>query len=394
MDTSSATVESPADSPIVSSDRRDVPKRVRVLQIVNSLNYGGMERMVADLVRRTDPSRFDRHILALSYLGRFSEGLEDVASLHVARRTSRWSFVWPRMLARQIQTIAPDVVHTHSGVWYKASLAARLAGVRRVIHTEHGRPHPDSWDRKFVERLAARRTDVVVTVSAPLAAYHRAERIVPEPRKIRMILNGVDTEAFRPRPDPGTVRQKLGIAASTPVLGSIGRLETIKGYDVMVEAFRRLSRDRDNTPAPVLLIGGEGLEGRRLETLAASHGLRDRIRFLGWRDDVHDLHATFTLFTLASRSEGTSVSLLEAMSAGLCPVVTDVGGNADILGTELAHRLVPAEDPERLADAWRDALEDATSRERDARAARSRVIAEFSLDAMVRNYEHLYAMDE
>ena len=60
----------------------------------------------------------------------------------------------------------------------------------------------------------------------------------------------------------------------------------------------------------------------------------------------------------------------------------------------LAHRLVPAEDPERLANAWRDALEDATSRERDARAARSRVIAEFSLDAMVRNYEHLYAMVE
>ena len=79
MDTSSATVELPADSPIVSSDRRDVPKRVRVLQIVNSLNYGGMERIIADLVRRTDPSRFDRHILALSYLGRFSEGLEDVA---------------------------------------------------------------------------------------------------------------------------------------------------------------------------------------------------------------------------------------------------------------------------------------------------------------------------
>ena len=136
---------------------------------------------------------------------------------------SPWSLLWPRALARQIQGIAPDVVHTHSGVWYKGSLAARLAGVRRLIHTEHGRPHPDSWHRKFVERLAAKRTDVIVAVSEALAQYHRADWIVPERHKICMILNGVDTDIYYPRPDLGTVRRELGIGALTPVLGSIGR---------------------------------------------------------------------------------------------------------------------------------------------------------------------------
>src|SRR6266446_1901162 len=121
-----------------------VPHKIRVLQIINSLNYGGMERVLAELVRRTDASRFEIHILALSCLGPFSKGLDNVATLHIARHMSRWSLVWPRALARQIRRIAPDVVHTHSGVWYKASFAARLAGVRRVIHTEHGRPDPDT----------------------------------------------------------------------------------------------------------------------------------------------------------------------------------------------------------------------------------------------------------
>ena len=124
-----------------------------------------------------------------------------------------------------------------------------------------------------------------------------------------------------------------------------------------------------------------------------AYGLRDEIRFLGWRDDVHDLYATLVLFTLASRSEGTSVSLLEAMSAGLCPVVTDVGGNADILGEELKHRLVPPEDPVALTNAWENALKDLARRERDARVARSRVTARFGLDSMVKSYEQLYARD-
>ncbi len=93
---------------------------------------------------------------------------------------------------------------------------------------------------------------------------------------------------------------------------------------------------------------------------------------------------------MSSRSEGTSVSLLEAMGAGICPVVTDVGGNAAVLGPSLRHWLVAPEDPAALAAAWRDALDDRTRREADAAAARSRVRAEFALDAMVRRYEAVY----
>ena len=365
-------------------------RKIRVLYIINNLNYGGMERMLADLVRHTDPSRFDKHLLAMSYLGQFAKGLEKFATLHVADRMSSWSLVWPRRLARQIQQIAPDVVHTHSGVWYKASLAARLAGARRVIHTEHGRPVPDDWQRKLFERLAAKRTDVVVAVSEPLAQYHLENWIVFERHKIRTIINGVDTNLYCPRPDPGTVRRELGIEVMTPVLGSVGRLERIKGYDLMLEAFRLLRSKWGNGPAPILVITGEGAERGHLETLVASYGLRDTIKFLGWRDDIHDLHATFTLFTLSSRSEGTSISLLEAMSAGLCPVVTNVGGNADILGKELKHRLVSPGDSVALANSWKNALRDVEKREQDAQTARSRVKAYFSLDTMVKSYERLY----
>ena len=93
---------------------------------------------------------------------------------------------------------------------------------------------------------------------------------------------------------------------------------------------------------------------------------------------------------MSSHSEGTSVSLLEAMSAQLCPIVTDVGGNAAVLGSILRHRLVPPRDPSALAAVWRDALAEPGRRSADAAAARARVLEAFTLDAMVRAYERLY----
>lgn len=363
--------------------------RKRVLHVIQNLNYGGMERLLANVIQRSDCQQFDNHVLALQYLGRFAEGLSRFATLHLASPMPRWSMLWPASLIRQISQIAPDVVHTHSGVWYKVTLAARRAGVLRVIHTEHGRQVPDRWHARFFDRLAARRTDIVIAVSDVLA-QQLATTIVPDRRRIRVVYNGVDTEVFRRRPDNGALRVELGLAPDVAIIGSIGRLEQIKGYDVMVEAFARLHALRRVNPAPALVLAGEGSERRRLEALAKARGVDGAVYFLGWRDDIHDLHSAFTIFTLASRSEGTSVSLLEAMSAGLCPVVTDVGGNATVLGEGLRHRLVPSERPAALAAAWEHALVSHSQRQADAAASRARVNESFGLDAMVHEYEKVY----
>jgi glycosyltransferase involved in cell wall biosynthesis len=365
--------------------------RRRVLHVIQNLNYGGMERLLADIVRRLDPDEFEPHVMALTYLGRFAEGLDGVATLHLANPDTRvrWSMLHPGGLARQIRAIAPDVVHSHSGVWYKASRAARMAGVRRVIHTDHGRPSPDPWVARMIERSAARRTDVVVAVSDALAARMVAT-VLPRGCPVTVVHNGVDTALHAPGGDRLAARARLGLSADAPVLASVGRLEPIKGYDVMVAAFAALRAGwRDGEP-PVLVVAGDGSARPAVESAATTLGVADGIRWLGWRDDISDLHAAGTIFTMSSRSEGTSVSLLEAMSAGLCPVVTDVGGNRAVLGMELAHRLVPSEQPLVLAAAWRDALLDRATRDADACRARERVIDAYGLDAMVEAYAALY----
>ena len=367
-------------------------ERLRVAHVVLDLEAGGLERLVADTIRTLDPARFESHLVVLDFFGRYAEGLERYATLHQAPPLPAWTMLWPAPLTRLFRQIRPDVVHTHSGVWYKASLAARRAGVPRLVHTEHGRARwPDPLADRIVDRLAAARTDVVIAVSEAVA-QQVGGTIVRDRAKIRVVRNGVDTSVFSPGPDDGAVRRELAIG-DAPIIGSIGRFDPIKGYDVVVDAFAALLADWTDGAKPVLLLVGDGPERGAIEARIAERGIASQVRLPGWRSDVLSLLRAFTVFTLGSRSEGTSIGLLEAMSAGACPVVTAVGGNPDVLGPDLAHRLVPSENPGRLAAAWRESLGDAARRAADAVAARARVEARFSLRAMVRDYEGIYAGD-
>lgn len=361
--------------------------RIRVLHAVPDLLFGGLQRLVVQMATLLDPSRFEPHVLVFGRTGPLAGALVGQAPLHQLPPQPAWSLVWPGELAERIRALRPDIVHSHSGVWYKSARAARMAGAPLVVHTDHGRQVPDPWQARLVDHLASRLTDVVIAVSEPLADRLR-RHVVAHPDRVRVVINGVDTEALRPG-GASSLRAELGLAPGTLVLGSVGRLERIKGYDVMLESFGCLARQEPGLPA-ALVLAGDGGERPALEARARELGLADRVRFLGWREDLPRLLATFDLFVLASRSEGTSVSLLEAMSAGICPVVTDVGGNADVLGPALRHRLVPSEAPEAIARGWLAALADPAARAADAALARARAEEHYSLRAMVRSYEAIY----
>jgi glycosyltransferase involved in cell wall biosynthesis len=362
--------------------------RVRVVHVVQSMNYGGMERVIADLIAHTDPERFELHLLCLEYLGRFSSGLDRVAQLHVASPMTRLSILNPLALTRQIASISPDIVHTHSGVWFKGSLAARRAGVASLIHTEHGRRSPDPHADRLFDGLAARRTNVVVAVSERLARDLPRALHMPA-HKLVCIPNGIDGDVYRPLPDTGKLRRELGLSPQATIIGSIGRLEPIKAYDVMILAFARFAETDAGRDAH-LVVGGEGSARRDLEQLSSRLGVSSRVHLLGWRDDVHDLLSAFSLFTMSSKSEGTSISLLEAMSAGLVPVVTDVGGNGAVLGASLRSGLVPFGNVDALAEAWFAALQTHDDRHSRAKLARQRVTESFSIQAVAKAYDSLY----
>lgn len=362
--------------------------RIRVLHCIQNLNYGGMERVLSDLVHGVDPAVFDPHVLTLQYRGRYGEGLGAVATLHDGPKQSSVSMLVPRALTATIAAIRPDVVHLHSGVWYKAARASRRAGVPRIVYTEHGRkPPPEPWLNRTLDGIAARLTDAIVAVSDATATQLREGPGVPLDR-LQVIRNGIDTRRFAP--GESAFRASRGLSDDTVLLGSVGRLEPVKGYDTLLRALRRLL-DRSDLDRPVhLVLAGDGSLRGHLEALAGELGLGEHVTFLGWWDDPEGLLQALDVFVLTSLSEGTSISLLEAMSSGCCPVVTRVGGNPDVLGPDLQHRLVPSRDPEAVAEGLARAVLDTEARTADGRVGRRRVEDAFAVSGMVEAYSRVY----
>ena len=139
-----------------------------------------------------------------------------------------------------------------------------------------------------------------------------------------------------------------------------------------------------------MVLAGDGSERTELERVSQDLGIAGRVRFLGWRDDVDRLHSLFDLFVMTSRSEGMSVSLLEAMAAGLCPVVTDVGGNRAVLGPELETLAVPSLEAPVLAKTWLQCIVEPEWRAMLGQRARERVRGHYSLPHMVDEHVALY----
>ena len=358
-------------------------RRIRVLHIVRNLNDGGMERVVADLARAADPAVFEMHVMVLRKFGRFATSAGPHTTLHRAPRMTRLSVLRPAALAAAIKRIAPDVVHAHSGLWYKVARAARLAGVP-VVYTDHGRQHPDPWTYRCLDREAARLTRRVVGVSRALGDYLVTRVGVPA-GKVEVIVNGIDLSMLDARLALAKGEHRRGDAPI--VIGTLGRLEPVKGYDVLLAALAQWPADG---PRVEVLVAGDGSQRNALEVLAHRLDVADRIRFIGWVEEPELFYPLLDVFVLSSRSEGTSVSLLEAMAASCPPVVTNVGGNGEVLGAELRDWLVPSEDPAALVAKLVTLAGSATLRRRLGAVARARIAAVYDLSHTARRYADLY----
>ncbi len=372
------------------SNRR--PRRtVRVTHVVFDLDGGGMESLVAAMAERFAGTAVTMSVIVLSgRVGRVGADVRrHVDAYNVMRPIRGVSMILPIGLARQIRRTRPDVVHLHSGVWYKGSLAARLAGVKRIVYTEHGREHDDPPVRRWIDRRAARRTEVIVTVSDRLHRYLTTV-VGVEPSTVCTVRNGVDTDKFGPGPAPSSLRASLEIPDDALVIGSVGRLEHVKGYDRLLQAVSLLLR-REEIKRPVaLVICGDGSRRAALSAQAQTLGLADVARFPGWTESPSDFYRLFDIFALTSRSEGASVSLLEAMACGTAPVVMAAGAHSDIVGSDGAQWVIPQGDLDGFANAVRLLLDSPAQRKESGSLARRRVVEFFGLDGMMDQYEQVY----
>jgi glycosyltransferase involved in cell wall biosynthesis len=275
-----------------------------------------------------------------------------------------------RALSALVAKLEPRVVHTHG---YRADvIGGAVARAHRVptVSTVHGFTGGGRRNRLYerVQSFALRRADAVIAVSAPLVE-RLADNGVPR-HKIHRIPNG-----FAPLVHPTTraaARNRLGIRTETLVAGWVGRLSREKGADVMLDALA------ESDPRWHLSIIGEGDALDQLRRQAVSLRITDRIAWHGSIANAGSLLAAFDAFVLSSRTEGTPITLLEAMNAGVPIVATRVGGVPDIVSASHAL-LIPAEQPGMIARALSELeREPSAAIERSVRA-RERLLQSFSL---------------
>ncbi len=370
------------------------PGPIKVAHVVLALNMGGLERVVLRLLARLDRARFAPIVCALDEPGGLAPDLARLGiPLRVIRRGPGVDLGVAVRLARALREEGVRLVHTHNAASHLyGSLAAHLLRLRTgrrppIVHTKHGRDEPDKPRRVLVNRLASALCDRVVAVSDDAASVAiRIEHV--DPGKVMTILNGVDTDEFRPRTveDALAARAALGVPPGGFHVGTVARLAAIKDQRTMLDGFARLRAARPD--AHLTLVGG-GPERAALEGRAALPDLAGAVTFGGERADIAPLLAAFDVFALSSLSEGISLTLLEASSAGLPIVATRVGGNAEVVVDGETGLLVPAADPAAFGAALAD-MAGRPDRAALGVAGRARVERLFSVQRMVRDYTRLY----
>ena len=365
---------------------------IRIMHVMDSLDVGGTEIVLMKLIHSLDPDVFEHSVCTLRGMAsRFFSWSSDVVVRQAGGSTGSLRFNLVR-LCRLMKAARPTIVHSRNWGGIEAILAARIAGVPVIIHSEHGydlnmqRGLP--LRQSLYRNLSYRCATAVFTVTEELRRYHSAQARF-SPSRIGVLYNGVDTERFKSRPLlRSALRQQLGIPPDSPVIGYVGRMIALKDVLTLLRAVEMVASE---FPSFRILLIGDGPERARLEEyVCSSPSLPGRVIFAGRRPDIADLLNAIDIFVLPSLAEGMSNTLLEAFATGLPALATNVGGNPEIVEDGVSGYLFPPRDVSALANRLLILLGDDRLRKTVGAAARNRTVANFSLDRMLNRYTDLY----
>jgi glycosyltransferase involved in cell wall biosynthesis len=368
---------------------------IRVLELRSVWGTGGgPDKTILLGAARTDRRRFAVTVCYLRDMRDPVYGIDARAAqlgveyVEIRERHSFDRSVW-QQLRHLVRERAIDIVHSHD---YKTTLLALLlARSERIVPlaTAHGWAGHTRRERLVYYPLDKRllaRFPHVIAVSGEIRA-ELVQRGVDEQR-VSIILNGIDHRSFLRRPEQrDEARCAFALDREHAVLAAVGRLEREKRYDVLLEAFALVVRER---PRATLLLAGDGSLRAELEAQATRLGIAARCRFIGHRPETLSVYCAADLFVQSSDNEGAPNAVLEAMALETPVVATDVGGTSELVADGVHGLLVPRRDPATLARAVDVTLADPQATGHRVAAARQRVVHELSFDARMAALESVY----
>jgi len=377
--------------------------KIKVLHIITRLDKGGSAQNTLDTVNQLDKNKYSVTLIS---------GYTYDPNGEIARFISDNSidYVLIPDLVREVSPVKDikaffkilffmlknkfDIVHTHTS---KAGIlgrwAAKFSGVRIIIHTPHGHVFYGyfGWFKTrifiYLESLTALITDKIITLTERGKQEHVSYGIA-RPGKFIPIYSGIKIKEFASVDiDRKKQKENLGIPSDAPVIGTVTRLDPIKGNHYFISALPEVVKI---FPQIRVLIIGDGSERSSLEQAAKDFGISRNVMFLGMQTHVRNLVAIFDIFVLSSLNEGMGRCLLEAQLIGVPVVATKVGGIPEVVRNGMTGILVPEKNSLEISRALIKILSDASLRNDMSQEARHWVSEKFSVEAMVEKISGLY----
>ena len=359
---------------------------LNVMHVTTSFGYGGLERMVVDLSNHIDDAVYN---IIICVTGREVNGplrsflKRDIQIVQFGEQFKH-RYLHVLRMAYLLRKYKIDILHLHTGK-YCGRPAARIARTPVVITHEHGK---NLWknEQQIKKDIDANKyTDLTIAVSEDIRQIRIKREKVP-PEKIIVIPNGVRINSLEAT-GAEKIRTELGLPNGIPVLGTVGRLTEVKGYDILLNALR-LVKDKHHDFK--FMFVGDGKLSKYLISLTSSLGLDDNVKFIGSTSDVSTFLAVMDVFVLSSLQEGLPVAMLEAMAAKRPVIATAVGGIPEVISNGRNGILVPSNDPEALARGIIQLINNPELRKDLANNGFRTVQEKYSIQSVADSIERLY----
>jgi glycosyltransferase involved in cell wall biosynthesis len=363
--------------------------KLNILHLTYDMGIGGTEQVIRNLVDHTDLERFNPSVICLdNNVGPLGIKLREQGfEVTAFKRQPGLDFNLIKTIRQHIKNKQIDILHCHQYTPYSYGLLASWFTNIKVIFTEHGRFYPDrfKWKRMLVNPIFSLKTASIISISKSTKEALVKYEFFPK-NQIEVIYNGIN-DLKLPEFDETQLRESLGISADAPILGTISRLDPIKNQIMMLDAFKEIHK---KLPQTKLLIVGDGPLRETLESHAKSLGLESDTIFTGFQIDPQKYLKLMDIFLLPSLSEGTSMTLLEAMSYHKPCVVTDAGGNPEIVSDGETGFVTPNRDMPAFVTGIFKLLNNKELKNRMGNSARERYENYFTVDKMTTLYQELY----
>jgi glycosyltransferase involved in cell wall biosynthesis len=376
---------------VVAGGIRTPERKITVIELISPGGLYGAENVVLGISQKIDRDKFRSIIVCIS--DKRSRGIpliEEAKKRHLENEMlflkNRFDPSGPFKLKELFWQYNADIIHTHG---YKADLMGLMASLCSNVNTMatvHGWTGADAKVRFYegMDLLTLSRFQKVVAVSDEI----RDRLKLRHPHlNVEVIPNGIDVDRFSCVSDASEIRSELGISPQAKVIGTVGRLSPEKGHRFLLDAFGEVTKSRSDV---VLLIVGDGVLRRVLESHAERLGLREKVIFAGYRTDVDRCLAAMDIFVLPSLTEGLSISLLEAMCIGKPVIATAVGESPNMISNGSTGTLVQPARVSELSEAISTCLNNPGKGCKMAESARFEVKANYSWDRMAKLYESTY----